>query len=236
MTKKTFALLFLLLFSLSFVWCESIGYVYGNQVSSVDFEVLPKKGTMFKDSKNNVLIVEQSTENVVIFDRLSTRSKVEIGDSLKEKGRMHTIFARASLVNASIGYSFSTALYPIRPVFLCGFTFKSLLSLGSSDSTSTNSSSSSSSVTNRIFVTAGFETDVLFSNLWDTSFTLVEDGGITGWCTVGAFVYPNIEFACSYGFSYRHYIGSFRWEVGLSCLRGVNLKYYNSFVGIGVFL
>ncbi len=235
MTKKTFAILLFILISLSCAWCASIGYVYKNQVSSIDFEVPPKAGTIFKDSKNNVLIVANSSENVVVFDRLSTNSKVEIGDNLKEKGRMHTIFARASFVNTSIvsvGYSVSTALYPIRPVLLCGFTFKPLLSLGSFGSTTASTSSS----TTKVFVTAGFETSFLFSTLWDTSFTLVEDGGINGWCTAGVFVYPNVEFACSYGFSYRHYIGSFQWEVGLSWLRSVSLKYYTSFVGVGVFL
>ena len=243
MTKKAVSLLVFILVSLSCIWSASVSYVYGNQVSSIDFEVPPRVGTMFKDSKNNVLIVANNSEKVVVFDRLSTNSKVEIGDNLKDEGRMHTFFARASFINASIvsiGYSFSTALYPIRPVLLCGFTFNPLVSLGSSNSTSTNSStsngSSSSSSTTRIFVTAGLETSVLFSNLWDTTFTLVEDGGINGWCTAGVFVYPNVEFACSYGFSYRHYIGSFQWEIGLSWLRSLTFKYYTSFVGFGVFL
>lgn len=213
MTKKTILLLLVLLFATACTWCATVGYVYGNQVSSVDFDEPPKVGTMFKDSKNNVLIVSKSLENVVVFDRISTFSSVEEGSELTNEGRQHSIFARFSLKNALVGYSVSTVLHPVRPIVMAGFTF----------------------TTKRVFVSVGLEADVILSKLWDTSFTFVEDGGILGWCALGAFVYPTFSFACSYGIAYRHYIGAFRWELGVSWLRGTNsLLYRLSFLGLGV--
>ena len=215
MVRKAFLLFLMLLATVSSVWCATIGYVYGNQVSSVDFDLPPKVGTVFKDSKNNVLIVAKSLENVVVFDRISTSSSVDEGSALTYKGRDHSVFARVSLANAIVGYSVSTVLHPVRPVALAGFTYS----------------------TKRLFVSAGFEADVILSNLWDSTFTFIEDGGVLGWCTVGAFVLPSVSFACSYGLAYRHYVGSFRWELGVSWLRGVDsLLYKSPFIGLGVSL
>ena len=213
MVRKAFLLFLMFLATVSSVWCATIGYVYGNQVSSVDFDVPPKVGTVFKDSKNNVLIVAKSLEKAVVFDRISTSSPVEEGSALTYKGRDHSIFARVSLANALVGYSVSTALHPVRPVVSAGFTYS----------------------TKRLFVSAGFEADVILSNLWDSSFTFIEDGGVLGWCTLGAFVLPSVAFACSYGVAYRHYIGSFRWELGVSWLRGTgSILYKTPYIGLGV--
>ena len=213
MGRKALVLFLLILVSVSSVWCATVGYVYGNQVSPVDFDVPPKVGAKFVDSKNNVLIVAKSLENVVVFDRISTSSPVKEGSALTYKGRDHSVFARVSLANALVGYSVSTVLHPVRPVVLAGFTYS----------------------TKRLFVSAGLEADVILSNLWDSSFTFIEDGGVLGWCTLGAFVLPSFSFACSYGMAYRHYVGSFRWELGVSWLRGVDsLLYKSPFIGLGV--
>jgi len=215
MGRKALVLFLLLLVAVSGVWCATVGYVYGNQVSSVDFDVPPKVGTKFVDSNNNVLIVAKSLEKSVVFDRISTSSSVEEGSALIYKGRDHSVFARVSMANALVGYSVSTVLHPIRPIVLAGFTYS----------------------TKRLFVSAGLEADVILSNLWDSSFTFIEDGGVLGWCTLGAFVLPSFSFACSYGVAYRHYIGSFRWELGLSWLRGVgSLLYKTPYIGLGVSL
>lgn len=213
MGRKALVLFLLLLVSVSSVWCATVGYVYGNQVSSVDFDVPPKVGAKFVDSNNNVLIVAKSLEKAVVFDRISTSSPVEEGSALTYKGRDHSVFARVSLANALVGYSVSTALHPVRPVVLVGFTYS----------------------TKRLFVSAGLEADVILSNLWDSTFTLIEDGGVLGWCTLGAFVLPSVAFACSYGVAYRHYIGSFRWELGASWLRGTgSILYKTPYIGLGV--
>jgi len=227
MAKKFFLLFVFFLFFSACIFSATVGYVYGNQISSVDFEELPKAGTVFKDSENNILVVGQSLENVVVFDKLSTHSKTKVGDTLIDNGRLHTIFVRASLHTATLGYSFTTSFYPLRPVVLGGFTF-------------------GKSATFRSYVALGLETHVLFSNLWDSSFTLVEDGGLNGWCTFGAFVYPQVGFACSYGIAYRHYIRQFSWELGVSWLRGIinykstgttsTIKYNTTFIGIGICL
>lgn len=213
MVRKAFLLFLMLLATVSSVWCATIGYVYGNQVSSVDFDVPPKVGTKFVDSNNNVLIVAKSLEKAVVFDRISTSSSVEEGSALTYKGRDHSVFARVSLANALVGYSVSTALHPMRPVAMVGFTYSS----------------------RKVFVSVGLEADVILSNLWDSTFTLIEDGGVLGWCTLGAFVLPSFSFACSYGVAYRHYIGSFRWELGVSWLRGTgSILYKTPYIGLGV--
>ncbi len=218
---KRLSVIVLILFSvLSFAWSASISYVYGNTVSSVDFEELPKVGTLFKDNNNNVLIVSNSSEKVVVFDRISTRSNIEVGSQLTSCGRQNLFFLRTSLNHASLGWSVSTNLYPLKPLVLTGaaFSFKS------------NSF-------NGVYITVGFESDVVLSKLWNTHFTLIEDGGFTGWCTAGVLLKDSVSFVCCYGLSYRHFIGSFRWEVGLSWIQVPNgLKSYSPFVGVGVSL
>ena len=215
MGRKAFVLFVLLLVVVPGVWCATIGYVYGNQVSSVDFNVPPKVGAKFVDTHNNILIVAKSLEKTVVFDRISTYSSVEEGSPLIDKGRDHSVFARVSIANALVGYSVSTILHPIRPVVLTGLTYS----------------------TRRLFVSAGLEADVILSNLWDSSFTFIEDGGVLGWCTLGAFILPSFSLACSYGVAYRHYIGPFRWELGLSWLRGTgSLLYKTPYIGLGVSL
>ena len=248
MNGKSKALLasVLLFVSLSCLWSTApeadatVGYVYGNMVSSMDFKTAPKVGTEFTDSNNNVLIVSKNVGNAVVFDRISTLSPVEEGDALMYDGRQHTVFARLSLTNAVVGYSVSTALHPVRPIAMAGFSFSShLASSLSATATSTASYAASSSFAVRdVFVVVGLETDVVFSKLWDSSLTFIEDGGVLGWCALGASVHPSLAFACSYGMSYRHFIGPFRWEIGLSWLRvvgsGVQRSSRTPFVGVGI--
>ncbi len=220
MRKRLSVVVLILLFVLNFAWCASISYVYGNTVSSVDFEELPKVGTLFKDNNNNVLIVSNSSEKIVVFDKISTRSNIEVGNQLTSYGRQNLVFLRVSLNHASLGWSVSTVLYPLKPLVLTGavFSFKS------------NSF-------NGFYITAGFESDVVLSKLWNTHFTLIEDGGFTGWCTAGVLLNDKVSFVSCYGLSYRHFIGSFRWEVGMSWIQVPNdTKYYSPFVGVGVSL
>lgn len=220
MRKRLAVLVLILASALSFVWSDSISFVYGNSVSSVDFETLPKVGTVFKDEKNNVLIVSSSSEKAVVFDKISTRSSIEVGSQLTKKGLQQLLFLRGSMNHACLGYSLSTPLYPLKPLALTGIAY-------SSNFTSYDG----------FYLTLGFETDVALSKLWDTSFTLIEDGGFTGWCTAGVLVKKSVCFCSAYGLSYRHYLGPFRWEIGISCLQGVyGFKYVSGFVGAGVSL
>lgn len=220
MGKRLAVLVLLLVSILSFAWSASVSFVYGNVVSSVDFQELPKVGMQFKDENNNILIVSKSNENVVVFDRISTRSNVEVGSKLTHHGNQNLLFLRASLNHVSLGWSVSTVLYPLKPLVLIGvaFSFKSKSYEG-------------------VYLTAGFESDVVLSKLWDTHFTLIEDGGVTGWCTAGILLNKKVYFVSCYGLSYRHFINSFRWELGLSCIQVPNnLKHYSSFVGFGLSL
>lgn len=221
MVRKVSLLAVILLFSCMCLWSApetsggTVGFVYGNQVSSIDFNVMPRVGMEFRDSENNVLIVSKTNGNVVVFDRISTLSPVREGDILESNGRQHTVFSRVSLSNALVGYGVSTILHPVRPIALAGLTYEG----------------------GRVFAAVGLETDVSFSKLWDNSFTFIEDGGVLGWCALGAFMTPSIGFVCSYGLSYRHYIGAFRWELGVSWLKGTGGFLQNQpFLGIGVSL
>ena len=220
MRKRLAVVILILVISLSFVWSASISYVYGNTVASVDFENLPKVGTIFKDDKNNVLIVSHSNEKAVVFEKISTHSQLEVGSPLTEKGRQQLLFLRASLNHTSLGYSLSTSLYPLRPLVLTGVAY-----------------SLKNKTYDGFYFTLGFESDIVLSKLWDTQFTLIEDGGFTGWFSAGILVKTSVYFVSSYGLSYRHYLGPFRWEVGMSFLQGsYGFKYSSTFLGLGVSL
>ena len=41
-----------------------------------------------------------------------------------------------------------------------------------------------------------------------------ENGKISGWGAAGISIGSSVTFAASYGFSYRHNIGFFNWELG----------------------
>lgn len=220
MGKRLTLLVLVLISVLSFTWGASISFIYGNTVSSVDFDELPKVGTKFKDENNNILIVSSSSEKVVVFDKISTRSTMEVGSKLSSYGHQNLLFLRGSLNHASLGWSISTVLYPLKPLVLAGaaYSFKA-------------------KTFNGIYVTAGFESDIVLSKLWNTNFTLIEDGGITGWCTAGALFNNSVSFISCFGLSYRHFIGSFRWELGFSWIEVPNkLRFYSPFVGVGVSL
>jgi hypothetical protein len=219
--RKRLAVTVLILVSiLNFAWSVTVSSVYNNVVASEDFNELPRVGTQFKDDKNNVLIVNSSSEKVVIFDKISTRLPVEVGSKLTYAGNQHLLFLRTSLNQTSLGWSVSTALYPLKPLVLTGVTYS--FNYKSFDG---------------VYLTAGFETDVPLSKLWDTSFTLIEDGGIVGWCAAGILIKNNVAFVCTYGLSYRHFVGTFRWEVGYTCIESPNkLKYSSVFLGVGVSL
>ena len=219
MKKRLAVLVLILSFALSFVWSASVSFVYGNTVSSIDFEEFPKVGTVFKDEKNNVLIVNSSSEKAVVFDKISTRSTVEVGSELTNCSSQQLVFLRTSMNHTSIGYSRSTAFYPLRPVVLAGFAY-----------------SLTSKSYDGLYLTAGLESDVVLSKLWDTSFTLIEDGGVIGWCTAGILVKNGVSFVGSYGLAYRHYIGDIRWEAGYQWLQSSDLKYSSGFLGVGMSL
>ncbi len=220
MGKRLTLLVLIFVSFLSCAWSASISFIYGNTVSSVDFKELPKVGTVFKDDNNNVLIVSKSTKNAVVFDKISTHSNMEVGSKLTKYGHQNLLFLRASLNHVSLGWSISTVLYPLKPLVLTGTAF-----------------SFNSKLFNGFYLTAGFESDIVLSKLWSTNFTLIEDGGITGWCTAGILLSNNASFISCYGFSYRHFIGSFKWELGFSWIEVPNgLRYYSPFVGIGVSL
>ena len=220
MRKRLVIFILILASSLSFVWSDSVSFVYGNTVSSVDFQTLPKVGTVFKDENNNVLIVSSSNEKAVVFEKISTHSQVEVGSQLTRKGHQHLLFLRTSLNHTSLGYSISTSLYPLRPLVLTGVAY-----------------SQKNKTYEGFYFTLGFESDIVLSKLWDTQFTLIEDGGITGWCTAGVLVKNAAYFVSSYGLSYRHYLGSFRWELGMSFLQGsYGFKFSSAFLGLGASL
>ncbi len=218
---RRLAVLVLILVSVvALAYSASVGFVYGNSVSSVDFSELPKVGRVFKDEANNVLIVNSSTEKVVVFDKISTHSPIEVGSKLSYAGPQNLLFLRASLNQTSLGWSISTVLYPLKPLVLTGvaYSFRTKTFDGG-------------------YITAGFESDVPLSKLWDTGFTLIEEGGITGWVTAGILIKNKVSFVSNYGLSYRHFVGSFRWEIGFSCIESPNnLKYSSTFLGVGVSL
>ncbi|MBR2281293.1 MAG: hypothetical protein IJ863_01575, partial [Spirochaetales bacterium] len=123
----------------------------------------------------------------------------------------------------SLGYSFASysitaPTYPFCPVVLVGASYGDVL--GSS-----------------VVALAGLDVMVPIARLWDSGNTFIENGKIIGWGAVGASFSSAVTFASGYGFSYRHNIGFFNWEVGASwlLLSGIG-GVFSPYVGVGLSL
>lgn len=199
--KKVLAAAVLLILLAGCLFAGSISYIYGGSISSVDFEVLPARGTVFTDSQGNVLIVSRTykdnafNDKVVVFDRLITRSDYELNSSLKQRSSLKNIGLYGSLGYSLVEFDMTCSLYPLRPAVMVGAAYAG--GLGTS-----------------ALVLAGAKVCVPLSNLWDSSFTLIRNGGLSAWTGLGLCISGSVDFACAYGVSYRHSIGNFCWEAG----------------------
>ncbi len=196
------------------VYAGSLSYVFGSSVSSVDMEDA-RRGQIYVDQGSNILAVKSVHGDVAEFDKLVSRSDYVAGSSLQRRGAVHSISAIGGLTHALVGYSVTTPLYPLYPLAMAGIGY------------------SSSSVD--ALVLGGFGVAFPLARLWETSNTFIQNGKINGYCAGGVSISGSVTFAASYGFSYRHNLSAFHWEIGANWIyrygTGTSISPY---AGIGV--
>ncbi len=216
--KKVLAALILCLVAVSGVFSDSLVYVYGNSISSNDFTAAPKRGQVFVDDSSNVIVVNSVRDDVVIFDKLISRKDYQRNSSLTPRGPLNSFNVFGSLGYAFASYSITTPIYPFNPVVLVGASYDK--ALGTS-----------------VVALAGLEVMVPVARLWDSQNTFIENGKLVGWGAVGASVSSAVTFASGYGFSYRHNIGNFNWELGAAWLLFNRVgRVVSPYLGVGLSL
>ena len=214
--KKTIITMLALLAVLMPVCANSITYIYGNSISSVDFDEIPKRGQVFVDGNSNLLIVKAIYDDVLVFDKLISVAPYEKDSVLTERSALNSISLYGGLGHSLVSYSITTPFYPFAPVAAAGVSY-----------------GKESGV--RALVLAGARVDASLASLWDSANTFIENGRITGWAAAGMSFGSSVTFAASYGFSYRHNFGSFNWELGFSWLAIPRVTVAGSpYIGIGV--
>ena len=197
------------------LYAGTVGYVYGNNVSSADMAGVPR-GQVCTDSDGNILITRKTAGDIVMFDRLVTRTAIQRGSELTERGPFISLTARGGLNNALVTFGMTTPLYPFSPIVMAGVTY------GKEAGTTA-------------LVLAGAEVAVPLARLWDASNTFVVNGRFTGAGAVGVAIGSSVRFASCYSFGFRHSIGTFCWEAGFSWLKvSSNGSHWTPYAGIGV--
>ncbi len=216
--KKVLAALILCLVIVCGLFADSLVYVYGNSISSNDFETVPKRGQVFVDESSNVIIVKGVRDDIVVFDKLVSREDYQRSSSLSHRGPLNSLNVIGSLGYSFVSYSITTPIYPFSPVVLVGASYGNILGTA-------------------VVALAGLDIMVPIARLWDSRNTFIENGKLVGWGAVGASVSSAVTFASGYGFSYRHNIGSFNWEVGASwlLLNGFG-SVFSPYIGVGLSL
>ncbi len=184
-------------------YADTAEFIYRNMVSSSDFSLIPNVGTAYKDEDGNTLIVrrilnqqnDEKDTNIVVFDKHYTSgSGIKSGSILSKKGNIYRANLIGSLSYSFIDFSFTTVIYPFEPLIMAGMTYSN----GSSNP----------------LVLLGARITAPLSNFFSSvSFTLVEDARLEGYVAAGVRISNTVDFACSYGFAYKHNLGIFTWGI-----------------------
>ncbi len=214
--KKALLAVILCLVLVGGLFADSLVYVYGNSISSNDFSDLPRRGQVLVDESRNVVIVKEVREDIVILDKVISRGDYVQGAELRRRAPVNFVNAMGSLGYAFVQYGMTTPIYPFSPVVMVGASYGS--KLGTS-----------------VVALAGLNVTVPIARLWDSGNTFIENGKLTGWGGAGVAISDSVTFASAYGFSYRHNLGSFSWEVGASWLlvNGVG-NLLSPYIGVGL--
>ncbi|MFC2821184.1 MAG: hypothetical protein ACFN3H_00225 [Spirochaetales bacterium] len=214
--KKIAAVFIIIFLASSAAFAAALSYVYESSLSSVDFKEMPSVGQVFVDGSSNILAVRRIHDNVVIFDKLITLGPYYSGSSLKKRNPLNSLGFTGTSDYSFLRYSITTPLYPVSPLVIAGLSYGSRFTL-------------------RALVLAGFKVSVPLANLRYGGSTFIENGKLNAWAAAGVSVRKAVTFACSYGFSYRHNIGAFNWEIGTSrlCLLEKAAP-WSPYIGIGV--
>ncbi len=216
--KKVLAALILCLVIVFASFADSLVYVYGSSISSNDFEAMPRRGQVFKDGNSNLVIVKEVRDDVVLFDKFISKAEYIRGSELVKRGPLNSLNIIGSLGYSMVQYSITTPIYPFSPIAMAGASYGD--TFGKS-----------------VLAMAGLNVIVPLARLWDTGFALVQNGKIVGWGAAGVSAASSVTFACGYGFSYRHYIGPFNWEVGATWLSVLGTaSSVSPYIGVGLVL
>ena len=214
--RRLFPVLIILILFCSSLYAGSISYVYGNNISSVSMGDGVSKGQVYTDEQGNTLIVRKVRDNVVMFDKLISKATYQRESELSKRGPLSTITAMGGINHALASYSITTPIYPFSPVVMGGVSYhkKDICALA----------------------LAGIDVTVPLARLWDTSNTFIQNGKLVGWGTAGiSIAKTGVTFASSYGFCYRHNIGSFCWNAGFSWLfMQDKFTVWTPFAGVGI--
>ena len=214
--RRIAALLIFLILLVTPVFSDSLTYVYGSSLSSTEMGDSAKAGRMYLDESGNLIALRSVSNGLAVFDKIISRGPYKSGSTLTARGPLHEVMATGGLSNALAFYSISTPLYPLYPVIAAGADY-------------------TSSGISGVLVMAGIHVDVPLSGLWNSQFTLILNGKLTGWGVAGVRVTGSVEFACEYGFGYRHNLGAFCWGLGVSWLYTVaGGSRINPYLGLGV--
>lgn len=208
----------------------SISFSYRSSNSSIDMSADVRVGQVYVDPSNNVLIVKSVLKDVdyggsalgdvVEFDKLISRGEYVSGSELKRRGPLFSAGVYVGLYSSLLHVSMTCVLYPIYPVVMAGVGYDLL---------------SESVKMQDVLVLGGLGIAFPIARLWDSSFTLIENGKINAWCAAGISSSESVTFAFSYGFSYRHNVGPFNWELGGMWLQRLGEKSRISpYLGIGM--
>ena len=216
--KKVLAALILCLVLVLSVFADSLVYVYGNSISSNDFTATPKRGQVFVDESSNVIIVKSVRDDIIVFDKLVSREDYQRNSSLSPRGPLNSLNIIGSLGYSFVSYSITSPIYPFCPVVMVGASYGNTLGIS-------------------VVALAGLDVMVPIARLWDSENTFIENGKLVGWGAVGASISSAVTFASGYGFSYRHNIGNFNWEVGAAwlLLSGKGSE-FSPYIGVGLSL
>ena len=214
MRRITAALLFCLALCCS-LSAGTVGYVYGNNVSSADMAGVAR-GQVYTDPDGNILITRKTAGEIVMFDILVSRTGIQKGAELTSRGPFMTVTARGGINHTLASFSMTIPLYPFNPIVMVGVSY------GKETGT-------------KALVLAGAQVIVPLARLWDSSGTLIRNGKFTGTGAIGAAFGSPTMFACCYSFGYMHNIGTFCWEAGFSWLRLSDyVSVWTPYAGVGV--
>lgn len=218
--KKLSVSVLLLFVLIAGAFSASITYVYGNSISSVDVQGDYKVGQIFTDSSSNVLVLKRFYQKdegpVAVFDKLISRAPYKRDDVLSSRGALNSFGVIGGLSHSLAWWSMTTPLYPLAPVVMAGASYGPDSGVG-------------------VLVLAGAKVNVPIARLWDSRNSLIVNGKLSGWGAAGASISSSVTFACSFGFFYRHNLGSFFWELGASWLWVLNrTKILSPYLGLGV--
>ena len=232
--RRIATLVAILVFSAFCVNAATMTFVYGSSISSIDMGSDARTGQIYTDQSGNVVAVKAIHENVelgggktgkvVEFDKLISRGDYVTGSKLERRGMMSSLSVYGGLYHSMASCSITCPIYPFHPVLMAGVDYDLVSAMKRGSFT-----------VSEALALAGIGVSFPIARLWDSGFTLIENGKVTAWCAAGVGISDSVTFALSYGFSYRHNVGSFHWELGgmwLYRIGGSNL--ISPYLGFGV--